>query len=59
MGEGRRSSSSGYSDPFDPTTGCSSAATALEAGQVGTSGVGCSHPRAPKSVRKDLKLKCG
>jgi hypothetical protein len=26
---------------------------------IGTSGVGCSKPRLPRAVRKDLQLRCG
>lgn len=49
-----------YSDPFDPAIGLfkrSHGSWRLKA--VGTSGVGCSKPRAPRAVRKDLKLRCG
>jgi hypothetical protein len=52
-------SSGVYSDPFDPTIGLFKRSNGhWRLKSVGTSGVGCSHPRAPKSVRKDLKLHC-
>jgi hypothetical protein len=49
-----------YSDPFDPAIGLfkrSHGKWSLKS--VGTSGVGCSKPRAPRAVRTDLKLRCG
>jgi hypothetical protein len=52
-------SSGVYSDPFDPTIGLFKRSHGhWRLKSVGTSGVGCSHPKAPKSVRKDLKLHC-
>lgn len=52
-------SSGVYSDPFDPTIGLFKRSHGhWRLKSAGTSGVGCSHPRAPKSVRKDLKLHC-
>jgi hypothetical protein len=48
-----------YSDPFNAPKGLfkhSSAGWKLV--KVSTTGVGCSKPKLPKSVRKDLKLKC-
>jgi hypothetical protein len=48
-----------YSDPFDPSRGLfkrSHGTWKLKV--VGTSGVGCKNPRAPRAVRKDLKLRC-
>jgi hypothetical protein len=48
-----------YTDPFDPTIGLfkrSHGNWKLKA--IGSSGVGCSKPRAPRAVRKDLKLRC-
>jgi hypothetical protein len=48
-----------YSDPFNPTVGLFKRSHGhWRLKSAGTSGVGCSHPRAPKSVRKDLKLHC-
>ena len=49
-----------YSDPFNAPKGLfkhSSGAWKLV--KVGTTGVGCSKPKLPRSVRKDLKLSCG
>jgi hypothetical protein len=52
-------SSGVYSDPFDPTIGLFKRRHGnWKLVSVGTSGVGCSNPKAPKSVRKDLKLHC-
>ena len=48
-----------YSDPFNPTVGLFKRRHgSWKLVNAGTSGVGCSHPKAPKSVRKDLKLHC-
>jgi hypothetical protein len=48
-----------YNDPFNPNVGLFKRSHGhWRLKSVGTSGVGCSHPRAPKSVRKDLKLHC-
>jgi hypothetical protein len=49
-----------YTDPFNAPRGLFK----LKHGSwklvsVGTRRIGCSHPRAPKSVRSDLKLRCG
>jgi hypothetical protein len=49
-----------YSDPFNPAKGLFKRKHGTwKLVNVGTSGVGCSHPRAPKAVRTDLKLHCG
>jgi len=49
-----------YSDPFNPVVGLFKHRHGhWKLVALGTSGVGCAHPRAPKSVRKDLKLHCG
>jgi hypothetical protein len=48
-----------YDDPFNPVVALfkrSHGHWRLKA--VGTEGVGCSKPRAPRSVRRDLKLSC-
>jgi hypothetical protein len=48
-----------YSDPFNPNVGLFKKRHGhWKLVSAGTSGVGCSHPKAPKSVRKDLKLHC-
>jgi hypothetical protein len=48
-----------YSDPFNPTVGLfKHRHGSWKLVAAGTSGVGCSKPKAPKSVRKDLKLHC-
>ena len=48
-----------YSDPFDPTIGLfKKRHGSWKLVAASNSGVGCSKPRAPRSVRKDLKLHC-
>ena len=48
-----------YSDPFDPTIGLfKKRHGSWKLVAASNSGVGCSKPRAPRSVRKDLKLRC-
>jgi hypothetical protein len=52
-------SSGVYSDPFNPNIGLFKRSRGhWRLKSVGTSGVGCSNPRAPRAVRKDLKLRC-
>jgi hypothetical protein len=49
-----------YSDPFNAPKGLfKHHKGGWKLITVGTSGVGCSKPRLPRSVRQDLKLKCG
>ena len=49
-----------YSDPFNAPTGLFKHGSAgWKLVKVSAKGVGCSKPRLPKSVRSDLKLKCG
>jgi hypothetical protein len=49
-----------YSDPFNAPKGLfKHVSGSWKLVKVGTSGVGCSKPRLPRSVRKDLKLSCG
>jgi hypothetical protein len=49
-----------YSDPFNPIVGLFKRRHGhWKLVALSTSGVGCSHPKAPKAVRKDLKLHCG
>lgn len=49
-----------YSDPFNAPKGLFKHKSAgWKLVKYGTSGVGCSKPRLPRSVRRDLKLKCG
>lgn len=48
-----------YSDPFDPTIGLfKKRHGSWKLVAASNSGVGCSKPRAPRAVRKDLKLRC-
>jgi hypothetical protein len=48
-----------YSDPFNAPKGLfKHSGSGWKLVKVGN-GVGCSKPRLPKSVRTDLKLKCG
>ncbi|MEA2361987.1 MAG: hypothetical protein QOD71_1132 [Thermoleophilaceae bacterium] len=48
-----------YSDPFDPSRGLfKHGRKGWRLVTVGTSGIGCSKPRLPRAVRKDLKLRC-
>jgi hypothetical protein len=48
-----------YSDPFDPTRGLFKRSRGhWKLKVVGSAGVGCSKPRLPRAVRKDLKLRC-
>ena len=48
-----------YSDPFNAPKGLfKHKGGAWKLVKYGTSGIGCSKPRLPRSVRKDLKLKC-
>ena len=48
-----------YSDPFDPTRGLFKRSHGhWKLKVVGSSGVGCSKPRLPRAVRKDLKIRC-
>jgi hypothetical protein len=48
-----------YNDPFNPVVGLFKRRHAhWKLVALGTSRVGCSHPRAPRAVRKDLKLRC-
>jgi hypothetical protein len=48
-----------YTDPFDPTLGIFKRKHGhWKLKVIGSSGVGCSKPRLPRSVRKDLKLSC-
>jgi hypothetical protein len=50
---------SGYTDPFNPYVGLFKHRKGhWKLVSAGLRGVGCSHPKAPKSVRKDLKLHC-
>jgi hypothetical protein len=51
----------GYSDPFNAPKGLFKHKTSggWKLVKYGTSGVGCSKPRLPRAVRKDLKLRCG
>jgi hypothetical protein len=52
-------SSGSYSDPFNPNVGLFKHRHGhWKLVAAGTSGIGCSHPRAPRKVRKDLKLHC-
>ena len=49
-----------YSDPFNAPTGLfkhSSGGWKLV--KIGQTGIGCSKPKLPRSVRKELKLSCG
>ncbi|MEA2419680.1 MAG: hypothetical protein QOE60_1886 [Thermoleophilaceae bacterium] len=49
-----------YSDPFNAPKGLfKHSASGWKLVKVGASGVGCSKPRLSRSVRKDLKLRCG
>jgi hypothetical protein len=49
-----------YSDPFNAPKGLfKHVSGGWKLVKVGTSGVGCSKPRLPRSVRQDLKLRCG
>jgi hypothetical protein len=49
-----------YTDPFNAPKGLfKHNAGGWKLVKFGTSGVGCSKPRLPRSVRKDLKLSCG
>jgi hypothetical protein len=51
---------SGYTDPFNPNVALFKRRHGhWKLVDAGTSGVGCSRPKPPKSVRKDLKLRCG
>jgi hypothetical protein len=48
-----------YSDPFDPDVGLFKRRHGKwKLVAAGSSRVGCSKPRAPRAVRKDLKLRC-
>jgi hypothetical protein len=48
-----------YNDPFKPYIGVFKHRHGhWKLVATGTSGAGCSHPRAPRAVRKDLKLHC-
>jgi hypothetical protein len=48
-----------YSDPFNPTRGIFKKSNgAWHLVKLGGSKAGCKHPRLPRSVRKDLKIKC-
>jgi len=49
-----------YSDPFNAPKGLfKHRAGGWKLVKFGTSGVGCSKPRLPRSVRQELRLKCG
>jgi hypothetical protein len=49
-----------YSDPFNAPKGLfKHQAGGWKLVKFGTSGVGCSKPRLSRSVRKELKLRCG
>jgi hypothetical protein len=49
-----------YSDPFNAPKGLfKHVSGGWKLVKVSTSGVGCSKPRLPRSVRKDLGLRCG
>ena len=49
-----------YSDPFNAPRGLFKRKHgSWKLVSVGTRHIGCSNPRAPKSVRTDLKLRCG
>jgi hypothetical protein len=49
-----------YSDPFNAPRGLFKRKHGTwKLVKIGTRGIGCSNPRAPKAVRTDLKLRCG
>jgi len=49
-----------YTDPFNAPKGLfKHRGGGWKLVKVGTSGIGCSKPRLPRSVRQDLKLRCG
>jgi hypothetical protein len=49
-----------YSDPFNAPKGLfKHGGGGWKLVKVGTTGVGCSKPKLPRSVRKELKLSCG
>lgn len=48
-----------YNDPFNPVVGLFKHRQGhWKLVALSSSRVGCSHPKAPKAVRKDLKLRC-
>jgi type II secretory pathway pseudopilin PulG len=49
-----------YTDPFNAPKGIfKHRSSGWKLLKVGTTGIGCSKPKLPRSVRKELKLRCG
>jgi type II secretory pathway pseudopilin PulG len=49
-----------YTDPFNAPKGIfKHRSSGWKLLKIGTTGIGCSKPKLPRSVRKELKLRCG